>query len=105
MLNINEIKTKTESVAKAYNLNKVILFGSYARNEANEKSDVDLLVDLTGANDDMLRWYMADLFTDFKKAFNTDVDILTTDGLDNNTRVAKLLKRDIENEGLLIYER
>ena len=38
---IEEIKSK---VAKEFNVKKIELVGSYRRNEANEKSDVDLLI-------------------------------------------------------------
>lgn len=38
---IEEVKSK---VAKEFNVEKIELVGSYRRNEANEKSDVDLLI-------------------------------------------------------------
>ena len=43
MLTIEEIKSRIEPIARQYRLNAVYLFGSYARNEATEKSDIDLL--------------------------------------------------------------
>lgn len=45
MLTIDEIREKVTPVAKEFDLREVYLFGSYARGEANEDSDVDLLVD------------------------------------------------------------
>lgn len=42
---IDEIKRRIEPVAKEYGVKQVYLFGSYARGEATEESDVDLLVD------------------------------------------------------------
>jgi predicted nucleotidyltransferase len=41
---LQTIKTSLQTIY-AQRLAKVILFGSYARNEATEKSDIDLLVD------------------------------------------------------------
>ena len=35
-------------IALKYSVKKIILFGSYARGEATEKSDIDLLVDCEG---------------------------------------------------------
>ncbi len=44
---INEIVTKIASVIKP---EKIILFGSYANNKANEASDLDLLVVVRDSN-------------------------------------------------------
>ncbi len=37
---IDEIKNKTIPIAKAYGISRMSLFGSYARGEAKENSDV-----------------------------------------------------------------
>ena len=39
-----DIKKYIEQVKKDVNINKVLLFGSYARNNATENSDVDLAI-------------------------------------------------------------
>ena len=39
---IEEIKVKTIPVAKKHGISRMCLFGSYARGEANDDSDVDL---------------------------------------------------------------
>ena len=40
---IDEIREKVKPIAEKYGIEKVWLFGSYARGEATEESDVDLL--------------------------------------------------------------
>ena len=45
MFGIETIKSKLRPVFSNYNINSAILFGSYAKGSATEKSDVDLLVD------------------------------------------------------------
>jgi len=45
ILTIEEIKKHVTTVAKANNLKKVTLFGSYANGNATEDSDIDLLVE------------------------------------------------------------
>ena len=45
MYNIQEVKSKLKPVFDSYNVKSAILFGSIAKNEAHEKSDVDILVD------------------------------------------------------------
>lgn len=41
---MSRIKAISERLKKEYNAEKVILFGSYARGETTEDSDVDILV-------------------------------------------------------------
>ena len=42
---IDEIRDKVKPVAEKYGIEKVWLFGSYARKSADANSDVDLLLD------------------------------------------------------------
>lgn len=42
---IAEIRAKAVPIAKKYGVKKLSLFGSYARGEADEKSDLDFLYD------------------------------------------------------------
>lgn len=46
---LNEIRRIIVPIAQKYDLSAVYLFGSYARGTAREDSDLDLLVDTTGA--------------------------------------------------------
>ena len=45
---IEQIKERIEPVALKYGLPAVYLFGSNAKGEATEDSDVDILIDRTG---------------------------------------------------------
>ena len=44
MVNENKIRQTAIRIGVAINAERVVLFGSYARDEANENSDVDLMV-------------------------------------------------------------
>ena len=46
---LDEIRRIIVPIAQKYDLSAVYLFGSYARGTAREDSDLDLLVDTTGA--------------------------------------------------------
>jgi len=43
-LDIDKLKAKTEKIAKKYNLQLVILYGSFAKNLARQTSDIDIAV-------------------------------------------------------------
>ena len=45
---INEIKDAIIPILAQYNIKKAILFGSYAKKCASEKSDIDLFIDSDG---------------------------------------------------------
>ena len=47
---IDELREIVAPIARKYGLRAAYLFGSYARNEATENSDVDILIDRTGSS-------------------------------------------------------
>jgi predicted nucleotidyltransferase len=59
----------------AYNLR---VFGSVARGEANEQSDLDFLVEVGAIHS---AWFPAGLVADLEDLLGVPVDIVTTDGL------------------------
>ena len=81
----------TQPVLRAY------LFGSYARNEAVETSDIDVLVDLDYAQFVGLEFVQMQL--DLQKLLAQKVDLVSSRGL------SKYIKPIIEKEKILIYER
>jgi predicted nucleotidyltransferase len=76
---------------------KVWLFGSYARGDADEKSDVDVLVDIDyipGIASDYITWH-----DELAKRLNKKVDIVSA-GWES-----KYIKPYIDKDKLIIYER
>ena len=59
-----------------YGLPAVYLFGSYARGEACEDSDIDFLVDTTGTDLTSLLKLGA-LYCDLEEAFGKEIDLVT----------------------------
>ena len=51
VLTIDEIRSALDEICKDSSVNRIWLFGSYARNEADAESDIDLIVDLDRALD------------------------------------------------------
>ncbi|MGT2867101.1 nucleotidyltransferase family protein [Streptococcus fryi] len=98
---IDEIREKIVPVAKKYNLSAVYLFGSYARGEADESSDVDLAYDDL---DD--RYDIMSLVGEVSNIFSEDVDFLDMDRLlSPSTNVGQLVKRNFLRERILLYKR
>ena len=80
-------------LAKKYNLNKVILFGSRARGDYKSRSDIDLAV----SGGDCIKFSL-----DVQETTSTLLffDIVNLDGA-----VQKELLESIEKEGVCIYEK
>lgn len=75
MFTIDEIKEKAVPVAKKYGIDSLSLFGSYARGEQNENSDLDFLIDkgkLRG-----LFQYVG-FYQELENIFNCHVDVITS---------------------------
>lgn len=75
-LNIN--KTLLESICQENDINYLGLFGSYARNEANKESDVDLLVSFVKSKG---FFELIQIEDKFSKAFKVKVDLVTKNAL------------------------
>ncbi|MGE5630093.1 MAG: nucleotidyltransferase family protein [Caulobacteraceae bacterium] len=92
---IEEIKTIIEPIARKYGVERVYLFGSYARGDATENNDVDLRVD-KGSLRGMFA--LCSFYTEIEEALQMKVDILTTGSLEED------FLRKIQSEEVLLYE-
>lgn len=93
-MTVEEIKKTVQPIAKKYGVKRVYLFGSYARGDTTEHSDVDLRVD-KGSLRGMFA--LCGLYTELEDALRMKVDLLTTGSLDED-----FLNR-IKNEEVLLY--
>ena len=82
---------KTRPVLKAY------LFGSYVRGVADNKSDIDILVDLDYSQKIGLQFIQMKL--DLEKLLNSEVDLVSSNGM------SKYIKPLVDVEKRLIYEK
>jgi uncharacterized protein len=71
---IDFIKQNGDYLYSEYSIVKIGLIGSFARDEQNEDSDIDLLVEFKPDTED-LATLKSSLKQYFKKHFNRDVDI------------------------------
>ena len=101
---LDEIARRIRPVAEKYRLKAVYVFGSYARGEAREDSDIDLLVDLTGA--DLSGFFaIGGLYNDLEAALEKEVDFVTTESLEQPSRRMsdKLFQELVNQERREIY--
>lgn len=82
---------QTRPVLKAY------LFGSYVRDEADDQSDIDILVDLDYSQRIGLQFIQMKI--DLEKLLNTKVDLVSSNGL------SQYVKPQVDLEKQLIYAR
>ncbi len=78
--------------ARKYAVHKVILFGSRAKGTHTERSDIDIAV--SGGNYDSFYW-------EIKENVHS---LLTFDIVDLDSGISEELKREIEKDGVIIYE-
>lgn len=80
VIDLDGIRAIVAPVAKKHRLRGVYVFGSYARNEATDESDVDLLIDREGSE---IRgvFGMNALLEELKAALGKDVDLITLQSL------------------------
>ena len=99
MLTTEQIKQTVSEYFKDKPVKKVYLFGSYARGEADENSDVDLLVDLDYSK--KIGWQVYSWHDELKDIFKKKVDVVSSGGLVDD----RLFTRFVEAQKLLIYAR
>ena len=93
---VEQIKQIAHPITAAYGVRSMRLFGSYARGEATESSDVDILVD---RGDIRSGFVLGGLYSDLRDSLQKELDMVTTQGAD-----ADFLSR-IHKDEVLIYER
>lgn len=102
VLSLDSIKCLVQPTAKKYSIDKIYIFGSYARGEATNESDIDIMID--GGNYRGLTEYY-DMIESFSNAFGKKVDLVTRSSLTEKSKISsKRLLDNIEREGILVYE-
>ncbi len=77
MFTINEIQRRIAPILKNYDVREAFLFGSYARGEATENSDIDIRVDKGDSQKLKSLLGVSGLHLDLNDALGREVDLLT----------------------------
>lgn len=91
-------------IAKKYRIPVVYLFGSYARGNATEDSDIDLLIDIKGTGIKSLLQLSA-VMLELENATGKNIDLITTNSLEQKSdRISTLHFRDaVARERMELY--
>lgn len=96
---LDDIKLEISKICKDSSIKRVCVFGSYARNESDSESDLDLIVDLDNALE----------IEKFDTVLGMDVDVLTLKSYDrkrqSDLRFNKRFVDRVDRERVLIYEK
>ena len=91
-----EIKKKVKEVAATYNIEKIYLYGSYAKGTQTPESDIDFY--MVSEIEDIEYFGVIE---ELRTSLNKKVDLLSNKTIKKNSPIEK----EIERTGILIYER
>lgn len=95
MLTQEQIQKTVADYFRDKPVKRVYLFGSYARGDADERSDVDLLVDLD--YEQHIGWGFYTWHEDLKKFFERKADVVSSGGL------SKYIAPFVNSDKILLY--
>jgi len=96
ILTMDEIRERVRPICEAYKVKKLFLFGSYARGEATEESDVDFHIAL---DEKTTLLELGGLYVDLEDALQKEVDIVT-----QIPKEQEIFRKYMEKEEILLYE-
>lgn len=96
---LEELKSIIAPIAQRHKVDRIYLFGSYARGEADAGSDVDLCVDAIAVKG---LFAMGALYADLKDALGKELDLITVRSMKYNPDTEFI--SHVEKEQVLIYE-
>ncbi len=97
---IQEIRSKVMPLLVKYRIPAMYLFGSYARGDATEDSDIDFLIDTTGTElTSLLR--LGALYCDLEEAFQKPIDLITVRSIMQESS----MESDIDFRNTVLKER
>ena len=97
-MTVDEIKSIVTPLVSPYPIRRIILFGSYARGDASECSDVDLIIDSEGRLNAFDYFGLIGMIV---KKMPIKVDVFE---LDEVKSPSSMFDR-ISKEGMILYER
>ena len=98
LYSIDEIKAKLEPIFKTEPVYKAVLFGSYAKGEATENSDIDIAIETEPHVRGLMFYGILDRMV---AVLDMKVDMLPMRSIKPNSQIEK----EIKETGRVVYER
>ena len=99
-----EIARITQQIIDKFNPLRIVLFGSIARGNYNESSDIDLLIVQESIADRIA--ITSQYYKEIDYDIPTDFIITTPEGYANgNNDLTNVFAKNIQQEGIILYER
>lgn len=95
---IDDIKTALSEILSNTDVEKAILFGSYAKSTPNKNSDIDILIDSNGKIKGLKFFAIIDMI---REKFDKDVDVIEKSEVNKDSKIEK----EIERTGVIVYEK
>jgi uncharacterized protein len=102
MIEMRKILELSQQIAKAFEPERIILFGSYAYGTPTNNSDVDLLVVLPFEGQAFRK--TAEILDYTNPTFSVDLLVRTTDELQQRLAWGDFFLREIVERGQILYE-
>ena len=97
VMTLDEIRALVTPIMQLFPVKSLTVYGSYARNEATEKSDIDLIVD---SNDVLLGWGLCSLIGELAEVLPKPFHCYEKSMIINSGALFDNIKRD----GVVLYE-
>jgi len=95
---INDIKKLLSEILNGTDVEKAILFGSYAKKTPTKTSDIDLLIDSNGKLKGLKFYAIVDII---RKKLDKEVDVIKKAEKDKGSRI----EAEINETGVIVYEK
>lgn len=93
---VEEIKKILKELLVDMPVYSVVLFGSYAKNQATKISDIDLVID---TNETLIGFKLFSLITQIEEKFGKNIDAFEKSEIIENSKI----DNEIKKTGVLVY--
>lgn len=85
------LRANHTELKERFHVEEIALFGSYARGDQTDASDLDILVELNAP----LGWEFVDLCNHLAELLETNVDVVTRRSIDRKPLLRHLIEKDL----------
>ena len=104
---LNALTEMSSQISKVYgdNLDRVILYGSYARGEQTDESDVDIAIMLKNGNDERMHDAMIDIVVEYELSLSRTLSVIPIEYENyNEWKTVLPFYKNLDMEGIVIWK-